>query len=93
MRVGSVESTNDLIRLIRSGIDLSQLSAYVRNEVRANLHVENAFQDLDFHIDGVPDLPSPQALLAGVGHGQSQSNSESGSGGAIYNATDPALTR
>ena len=81
-----------MIRLIRGGIDLSQLAAYVRNEVRANLQVENAFQNIDFHLNGPSELPSPSTLLASLDPHQSQVNSESGSTGSVSN-TDPSLSR
>ena len=93
MRAGGNDATTDLVQLIRSGIDLSSLAAYVRNEVRANFAVEHSFHDLDFTLDGTPDLPSPTQLLNR--HEQQQvthHRSESVSGHSSY-STDPSLNR
>ena len=64
IRVGDDEANIDLVRVIRSGVDLSQLAAHVRNECRANLAIQKAFDDINFLIDGPRELPSPTQLLS-----------------------------
>src|ERR1700761_6425862 len=39
IRAGGTSATEDLIRSIRSGIDLSQLAAHVRNECRTSIAI------------------------------------------------------
>jgi len=63
IRVGDYEANNDLVRIIRSGVDLSQLAAHVRNECRANLAIQRAYEQIDFVIDGPRELPSPTQIL------------------------------
>lgn len=46
------------MRIIRSGVDLSQLAAHVRNECRANVAIQQAFDRIDFTINGHDELPS-----------------------------------
>jgi len=62
-RVGSDETCGDLVGMIRSGVDLSQLAAHVRNARRANPDIESSFADIEFVIDGPEELPSPRQLL------------------------------
>jgi hypothetical protein len=62
IRAGGFSATEDLIRAIRSDVDLSQLAAHVRNECRANMAIQQAFDKIDFIIDGGPELPSPSQL-------------------------------
>lgn len=98
VRAGGSRSTNDLVEFVRTGIDLSSLAAYVRNEVRANLSVEQAFHDIDFNMNtGGLDLPSPSQLLSRLDSGQlaipnshqaSHPGSESTSTSASNYATD-----
>lgn len=64
IRAGGARSTNDLVEFVRTGIDLSSLAAYVRNEVRASMAVEQAFHEIDFNMDSGLDLPSPSQLLS-----------------------------
>jgi len=45
--------------MMRSGVDLSQTAAYVRNECRANAMVERAYNEIDFTMDGPVELPGP----------------------------------
>ncbi|RMD44072.1 hypothetical protein DV735_g1062, partial [Chaetothyriales sp. CBS 134920] len=66
IRAGHATQTSELVGLIHTGVDLPQLAAYVRNEVRTNRNIEAAFQNIDFNINGPADLPSPHALLAGM---------------------------
>lgn len=63
IRAGNPEANADLVRVIRSGVDLSQLAAHVRNECRANLMIQEAFEAIEFVIDGPKELPSPAKLL------------------------------
>lgn len=64
IRGGGSRSSNDLIEFVRTGVDLSSLAAYVRNEVRASLSVEQAFHEIDLNMNGRLDLPSPSQLLS-----------------------------
>lgn len=57
-------ANSNLLNTIRSGVDLSQLAAHVRNARRSNPSIEAAFSDIEFVIDGSADLPSPTELLA-----------------------------
>jgi len=66
IRAGDNESTQDLLRVIRSGVDLSQVAAHVRNECRANIEIQRAYDELDFHINGPRELPSPTQLLVEI---------------------------
>ena len=75
-QAGSNESTTDLVHLIRNGTDLSSMAAFVRNEVRASLPIQQAFRGIDFHINGPPELPSPSQLLSRM-NGFSRHDSES----------------
>lgn len=97
VRAGGARSTNDLVDIVRSGIDLSSLAAYVRNEVRASMAVEQAFHTIDFNMDSRLDLPSPSQLLSRIDSGQqiqvpnSHPPSESTSGSTSN--YDPSLSR
>ncbi|KIW73494.1 hypothetical protein PV04_01607 [Phialophora macrospora] len=62
IRAGGFSATDDLIRTIRSDVDLSQLAAHVRNECRANIAIQQAFDKIDFVINGGPELPSPSQM-------------------------------
>ncbi|KIW96008.1 uncharacterized protein Z519_03074 [Cladophialophora bantiana CBS 173.52] len=62
VRAGSFNATDDLLRVIRSGVELSQLAAHVRNEVRTNIAIQQAFEQIEFIIDGGPELPSPAQM-------------------------------
>ena len=64
IRVGDAEANEDLVRVIRSKVDLSQLAAHVRNECRANMAIQRAFDEIDFVIDGPKELASPTQLLS-----------------------------
>lgn len=63
IRVGDFQANEDLVRLIRSGVDLSQLAAHVRNECRSNIETQQAYESIVFVIDGPEELPSPAQLL------------------------------
>ncbi|EXJ95432.1 hypothetical protein A1O1_00553 [Capronia coronata CBS 617.96] len=63
IRAGDADANNDLFRVIRSRVDLSQLAAHVRNECRANLAIQQVYEQIDFVIDGPRDLPSPDQIL------------------------------
>lgn len=102
IRAGGARSTNDLVDFVRSGIDLASLAAYVRNEVRANLGVEQAFHEINFNMSEGLDLPSPSQLLSRVDSSQqvqpqsqqlSHPGSESTSGSASIYASDPPVSR
>jgi hypothetical protein len=78
IRVGSIGATEELLRVVRSGVDLSQIAAHVRNECRANAAVEKAYNEIDFTINGPAELPGltqMQALL-GVASRTSDAGSE-----------------
>lgn len=62
-RAGSREAITDLLATIQSGVDLSQIAAHVRNALRADHAIQDAYGAIVFQIDGVPDLPSPTQLL------------------------------
>lgn len=63
IRAGDHVSYGELIRLIRSEVDLSQLAAYVRNECRTNLAIQNAYESINFIIDGGDHLASSTQML------------------------------
>ncbi|KAK5052553.1 hypothetical protein LTR84_002418 [Exophiala bonariae] len=66
IRVGDDEANRDLYRVIRSGVDLSQIAAHVRNECRANIEIQQAYDEINFVIDGPRGLPSPTQLLSEI---------------------------
>lgn len=69
VRAGDSESRQDLMELIRSGMELSQLAAHVRNTRRTNPAIDHAYSLIDFSIDGGEELPSPVQLLSNVNSG------------------------
>lgn len=76
-RAGDPEENEDLLAVIRSGVDLSQLAAHVRNARRASAAIDQAYAAIEFVIDGGPEeLPSPYQLLTSIRSG-------SGSGGSL----------
>lgn len=62
-RAGSVDTAEALVASIRSGVDLSQLAAHVRNARRASPAINSSFADIEFVIDGPEELPSPAQIL------------------------------
>ena len=64
VRVGSEQETAELLAQVRSGMNLSQLAAHVRNAVRSNVDIQSAYDAIDFTIDGGHDLPSPHQILS-----------------------------
>lgn len=80
-RAGSVDSAEDLVAIIRSGLDLSQLAAHVRNARRANAAIDTSFGGIEFLIDGGDELPSPGQLLNTPMPSQSSSTSTNGLSG------------
>ena len=63
-RAGDPAENEDLLAVIRSGVDLSQLAAHVRNARRANAAIHQAYAAIHFAIDGGPEeLPSQNQLL------------------------------
>lgn len=100
VRVGDANANNDLARVIRSGVDLSQLAAHVRNECRASRAIQQAFDEIDFTIDGPLELPSPSQVLGRViSHGDSVTSfmatsqmSESNSDVTMHSVEQPADT-
>jgi len=52
IRIDDDEANRDLYRVIRSGVDLSQITAHVRNECRANMEIQQAYDDITFLIEG-----------------------------------------
>jgi len=63
-RVATQQDTDDLLRVVRSGVDMSQLAAHVRNALRMSPEAQEEFNTLDFVIDGPRELPSPTQLLS-----------------------------
>jgi hypothetical protein len=63
IRAGDQVANDEMMRIIRSNVDLSQLAAHVRNECRANLAIQQAFDSIRFVIDGPNELPSPAQIL------------------------------
>ncbi|EXJ89485.1 hypothetical protein A1O3_02552 [Capronia epimyces CBS 606.96] len=66
IRAGDFDANSDLIRVVRSGVDLSQLAAHVRNECRSNVSIQQAYEQIDFCIDGPLELPSPTQVLGEI---------------------------
>lgn len=64
LRVGNTKTAEDLVTIIRLGVDLSQLAAYVRNARRMNIAIDSSFADIKFVIDGLEELPSIEQLLS-----------------------------
>jgi hypothetical protein len=91
-RAGSEESIADLIHLLRQPVDLSTMSAHVRNEIRSNPLLEQAFHTIDFQIDGPDDLPSPTQLLNWLEGGSSQGADDSRQHTSSAQNMDPALS-
>jgi hypothetical protein len=91
-RAGSEETIADLIHLMRQPADLSTISAHVRNEIRSNPLLEQAFHTIDFQIDGPDDLPSPTQLLTWLEGGSSQSAEGSTRRTSTTQNMDPTLT-
>ena len=77
---------NDLVHLVGTDADMSSLAAFVRNEVRSAQSLQRAFENIDFHIDGPSDLPSPTQLLSRM---EAFTGSDSGST-SNYNTNDSA---
>lgn len=59
---GTVKGTTDLLETIRTGVDLAQLAAHVRNMRRASPLIDEAFAEINFVIDRPESLPSPIEL-------------------------------
>ena len=95
IKSGAAHSQNDLAHLIRNDTDLSSLAAFVRNEVRANLTLQQAFSSIDFHINGPSELPSPSQLLHRMEAYTSPPESESNSGASNFpsNPSEPSISR
>lgn len=101
VKAGDAHANEDLARVIRSDVDLSQLAAHVRNECRANVSIQQAFENIDFTIDGPLELPSPSQVLGRViSHGDSVTSfilpsqkSESNSDITMHSADQAADTR
>lgn len=67
LRAGDLQENDDMVAMIRSEVDLSQLAAHVRNARRANPSIDQAFSQIDFVIDeGPEELPSPNQLLTSL---------------------------
>lgn len=91
LRMGDIGDVDDLLAVIRSGVDLSQLAAHVRNARRANPAVDEAFAAIDFVIDGVDELPSPSILLGTLPSQPSTArNSVSEAGENVQSSSTPA---
>jgi hypothetical protein len=63
IRAGDSDANNDLTRIIRTDVDLSQLAAHVRNECRTSVAVQQAYNQIDFTINGPRKLPSANQML------------------------------
>jgi len=84
IRAGDFNANNDLVRLIRSEVDLSQLAAHVRNECRANVAIRHAYDRINFVIDDPEVLPSPNKVLSPTSpHGSNSQESEASGGGGV----------
>jgi hypothetical protein len=87
IRAGTITAQEDLLRVIRSNVDMSQLAAHVRNECRANVAIQQAYEAIDFTINGVLSLPSPADLQVLPGSqsliGEASIGSDSDTGSAI----------
>jgi hypothetical protein len=90
IRAGDFDANNDLIRIIRTGVDLSQLAAHVRNEYRANIAVQQAYHQIDFTIDGPRKLPSANQMLRQISSGESYQPRESESESDVSPRVSPA---
>ncbi|KAI1610346.1 hypothetical protein EDD37DRAFT_24157 [Exophiala viscosa] len=80
VKAGDYDANSDLNRVIRSGVDLSQLAAHVRNECRSNLAIQQSFDQIEFIIDGPLELPSPTQILSGINTDPPPSTLSRGSG-------------
>jgi hypothetical protein len=102
IRAGDMLANQELVRVIRSNVDLSQLAAHVRNECRANLSIQRAFESIHFLIDDPKELPSAGQILGSAappsvdgippgrtlsGHSSHSTNSETSSGITTGNST------
>jgi hypothetical protein len=63
IRAGDMLANQELTRVSRSNVDLSQLAAHVRNECRANLSTQRAFESIQFVTDGPKELPPAGQIL------------------------------
>lgn len=63
IRIGDDRANYELMRLVKSGCDLSQLAAHVRNERRSNYEIQQVYDTINFEIDGEEELPSPSQIL------------------------------
>lgn len=79
-----------MVAMIRSGMDLSQLAAHVRNARRANPAIDQAFSQIDFIVDSGPEeLPSTNQLLTSLrSGGGSRGSISSVSGGDMTSMTN-----
>lgn len=99
IHAGQTNATSDLVAAIRDGTSLSQLAAHVRNEVRSNFAIEQAFHNIDFTIDGPSELPSAQQILARLEERDQQpiqaqgADSESSGGMSQYSSNNQSLSR
>jgi len=66
IRAGDFDANNDLIRIIRTDVDLSQLAAHVRNECRASIAIQQAYNQIVFKINGPRELPSQDQILGQI---------------------------
>jgi hypothetical protein len=87
IRAGTITAQEDLLRVICSNVDMSQLAAHVRNECRANVAIQQAYEAIDFTINGGLSLPSPADLQVLPGSqslmGEASIGSDSDTGSAI----------
>jgi hypothetical protein len=63
IRAGDMDANRDLTYMIRSGVELSQLAAHVNNGYRANSAIQQAYDNMDFLLEGTENLPSPAHIL------------------------------
>ena len=76
LRAGNTSATDELLITIRSGVDLSQLAAHVRNARRADRAIEEAFSAIKFEIDSPTNLIDVSGRRQSL-HNYSHSSSES----------------
>lgn len=80
IHAGNSQQANHLISLIKTGVDMSQLAAHVRNGIRSNIDLQRAYESMTFDVDVHPSLPSPDQLLYVVDSRAFSTETSNGSG-------------
>ena len=63
IKAGTQQDADELVYQIRTGMNLSQLAAHVRNAVRSSEEKQHEYDKIEYVIDGGSDLPSPGQIL------------------------------